>query len=307
MAIRRFKSMNEIRLLPGFVEKIQKGAQEFACFLGYYRLPRREVHCAKSDCNTPHGFGYVVMTKSGAITVIGHVCGEKVFGDIFTAAAHSADAEMRRQMAESAIADALTLLPGYRQRADALMHGRRGALWLERAERSLQSHIPRRLAGEIYALASHGSGAIVRTRLRTRKDVPPLGTHGVPDVVEETFGKIVGVGALAAPSPKRILTDQVLAEMPIFDATTPGYLVDNKLKHRRFNEWVIGIPHAIREAEDRLRRAIVFFETGNLRILANVARTPHDRRQLSMLKWNDASGLVELESASASNNDSQIA
>jgi hypothetical protein len=123
--------------------------------------------------------------------------------------------------------------------------------------------------------------------------VPPLGHPGAPRDVEEIVGIIDGAGALEAPYPQTLLHDRVLAEMPVFRNMTAGYLIDNKATYRRLNEWVLGIPHALEDAEKRLRRAVSFFETSNLR-LAELARDPSDRRVLQSLKWNDAAELSRL-------------
>jgi len=105
--------------------------------------------------------------------------------------------------------------------------------------------------------------------------------------------QIVAVHAL--PPPLDILQTRVLSQLLIYRQMTPGYLIDNKPVRDRFTQWFTSVRREIQDAESRLKDAVRFFDTANLRQLAHLARNPQDRALLSRLLWNEAEGRVEIE------------
>lgn len=297
MRLIRFKSPAEIRALRGYVERLPRGQQKFVGFIGWYKFPDRAdwQRCAKADCNHSHSQGYVVRTAAGAVAAIGHICGERVFGPVFAAARTSIDKVIARDYALQGLADSLGQLPELQQRVEELLNGPRGAHWFDRAAKSFQEVCPRSLLSTIYDRGSRRDGVIVISRKRTENDVPPAGTRGASPYVEERVAVIRGIGALALPPPLDILQTRVLSQLLIYRQMTPGYLIDNKPVRDRFTQRFTSVRREIQDAESRLKDAVRFFDTANLRQLAHLARNPQDRALLSRLLWNEAEGRVEIE------------
>ncbi len=85
------KSWAEIEEIPGYVKGIDPAKHKLKAIIGSYHL--KDIHCGLS-CNTAHDKGYIAQTQSGAVTNIGHICGQKYFGVDFTTFANQHNREV---------------------------------------------------------------------------------------------------------------------------------------------------------------------------------------------------------------------
>ncbi len=224
--IRRFESLAEIEAFPGYVRQLDGGKHALDKPIGYYRF-KKKIHCALTNCNQPHGHGYVVLATSGKVVAVGNVCGAEIFGEAFITATAAIGREIARQIQLREIQEQLRALPGLRQRADDLLKGSRGAEWLECAELSLRLACPSRVLGSLYERAANRNAVIEYTRERTKTDPEPLMGESRKYVVEH-LGTFRGLGALRSPSSRLILESHVLGPITTYLTQTAGSLIDNK-------------------------------------------------------------------------------
>lgn len=78
------ESWEDLFTRPGFVEKVDPNKIKTKDIIGRYRLPPDKHPCALTTCQQPHFRGYIVKLEGGEITNIGHICGERRFGVIWT-------------------------------------------------------------------------------------------------------------------------------------------------------------------------------------------------------------------------------
>lgn len=296
-----FATLTEIQALPGYIPQVVEGEHRFERLVGYYKFKDR-IHCARSQCNQPHAFGYVVQTDKGAIACIGNKCGSNIFGDVFKVAAHELDRELQRLRLEESLRDKLLRLPSVRARAHDLLNRPRGALWLDQAVRSLHALLPRGVFKKLHHEVMQADGRIYVTRLRTDKDPPaPKLSPGQPPskYIDDHVATLRGIRAIDTPLARSIIETNVLKELDIYAEFTAGWLIDNKPMRKRFDEWERGINGHLSTAEQRLREASVFFTTENLRALALLTTNPDEQARLLLLTFDPASGVVEVAQRAA--------
>lgn len=291
--IREFKSLDEIKREPGYVEKIQAGKQVLDKPLGFYRFDRK-IKCALATCSQPHNHGYVIITKSGAVVAVGNICGQAAFGEAFVEATKELRETIAHQQLLSDIEEKLTSLRQYRRTAEALMNAPRGARWFESAERSLRRICPPRVLGSLDERVHSRDAVIEYTRERTKSDPPPKLSES-PKFITERLGVFRGLSALRPPSPLAVLERDILGPLIPYQTQTAASLADNKPLYQRFTDWYRQVLVKLNSADARLAEAPNFFETSNLRLLAHLAHNQADAVLLMRLVWNDVKGIVEVE------------
>jgi hypothetical protein len=84
----------DIEARPGFVKDLNPAEHTLHAIIGRYLFKNR-IQCGLSDCRTPHGKGYIVVTKDGGETNIGKDCGRTYFGVDFEQLARKFDRDLR--------------------------------------------------------------------------------------------------------------------------------------------------------------------------------------------------------------------
>ncbi|WOD14376.1 hypothetical protein [Paraburkholderia kirstenboschensis] len=75
----RVENWEAIEARPDFDGQLDPAAHELAAIIGSY-LFSDYIACGLSNCRTPHGRGYLVVTKDARVTNIGKDCGARYFG-----------------------------------------------------------------------------------------------------------------------------------------------------------------------------------------------------------------------------------
>src|SRR5262245_39067148 len=92
----RPQSYEEMRSRPRFHEVIDQKKHELLRVLSDYHFPK-VIRCGLSECRTPHRDGFLVETKDGLETNVGHICGRNTFGEAFDIASANYRRERDRQ------------------------------------------------------------------------------------------------------------------------------------------------------------------------------------------------------------------
>lgn len=291
--MQKFESLREMRMLPGFVEKVRRGRHRFKTIVGWYQLPDT-IPCSIADCGTPHNRGYVVAIQSGGAvghTNIGHVCGRNEFGEAFERAHVAAEKFLDQQRLKQSIADTLEELPEIEARARVLLSDPRGALWFRRALGSFVHACPVVVYEDLVRRAGRGEAVISRSRNRTEKDPPgPDGTHR--GYVTETVGVIAGLGCFTAPRPLDLLNDHVLKPLTEFSRLSADEVLGKTPTRRWFQAWRKRLPGEFEAVERKLEQARSFFSDANLQQLAHLATSTEERTRLGAIRWDEEQGVI---------------
>jgi hypothetical protein len=89
----RVETWEEIQARPDFDGQLNPSAHELASIIGSYVFTDR-IACGLSNCRTPHGRGYLVVTKDSHVTNIGKDCGARYFGVDFEDMSHQFDRDI---------------------------------------------------------------------------------------------------------------------------------------------------------------------------------------------------------------------
>jgi hypothetical protein len=289
MHIRKFATLQEIRDLPGFSERVTEVAAEAPTLLGYYVFSDF-AHCSKPDCTQKRGFGYVLQTEDGKVMGLGGVCGAQLFGAHWDGAGYTK--QIKQIQLHDTLAKSLSELPAQLEKIDALIYGPRGAKWLELAERSLAATVPMNVMQQLHSRASRGDVEVLESKQRLEGDFNSA-ARGDAVYVNKLVGSISGISAMARPSPRMILAEQLRDPLKPFLNVTADDLLQKPSQRRFFVSLIEGLEERVQLAERRLADAVLFFETSNLRLLSNLAKSPVEQLRLALLRWNDTSGLVE--------------
>lgn len=290
MQIRKFETLDEIRSIPGYIERISGVESKEPKLLGYYKF-RERIHCARSECNKPHGDGYVLRTAADQVIVIGNVCGKGIFGDVWGGATY--DKQIDRLQTHAALTEILSALPAHLASIDSLIYGDRGVQWLEAAELSLVKLCSQDVLQQLYLRASRRDSEIVQARERTDDDVQ-LGFRRDATTVTDTVDRFNGLDALAPPSPRMLLLERLRDPLRAFVALSADKLIEKPVNRRLLQSLYKSIPGALQTAGRKLAEAPLFFTTVNLRRLSHLAKSPVDRQRMGKLVWNDSKGIVEI-------------
>lgn len=295
MEIQKFASLAEIQGIVGYVGRISKVESKNPRLVGYYRF-KDFIHCARSECNRSHGFGYVVQTEAGEVIGIGNRCGAKLFGKgIWTTVSAGFAKQIRRYELRESLIVQLAALPEVLTRIESLIHGDGGAKWLERAHYSLLAICPSSVIRQLELRVSRRDADITVAKEIDRENQTRLGFTRDAEYETDTIGTFAGLGALASPSPRIVLFEQLLTPLRTFLGVGADELMQKMSRLRYFQDLQASLEGKLRTAERRLQDAQLFFATANLRLLRHLAQNPNDRTMLGRVVWNGTAGKVEVE------------
>lgn len=292
---RRFKTLSEIQSLPGYVEHFDRIVQEQQPkILGDYDF-EKFIHCALRG-NHLHGYGFVVeFDDHGVLRVvaIGSVCGTKLVGiEGWNAGRRIFDEQItRRQLLES-LTQQLHELPAKLDAIENLMTGPGGAHWLDAALSSLSTVCCDRTLRALYTRADRGQDEITDAKERDDNDMR-LGFNRKSDFATDVVARFVGLNALARPSPRVILVEQLRDLLRPFLSATAESLIEDAKTRRQFQRLIRGYEGQLQTAKRRLADAPLFFSTENLQLIAYLSTNLSERRRLTQIRWNPRTGRVE--------------
>lgn len=282
----KVESWADVEGLPGYVPELDPKAVELDAVFGWYHEPELHV-CGLSNCHTRHYRGYLVSTKDGQVTNIGHECGATQFGVEFETMSRQLDRDWQSQERREAVRAALARVPEWQARCAELLHGERGASWLDKEHRVLShaaSGLPAALARVVRDLIRSGDETLVRVRVATEREREIARETGqrVPQEVREEVGELAGVAVLGRIEELRELLprnlEPGLATLAALDVEQAS---DSELRH--WAKWVSEVEGELRRAADIVDAGRVFFTKDNVSQLAELATTGSDEKAVMRL------------------------
>ena len=247
----RVESWDDIVGRPCFNGNLNPAEHVLSGIIGQYAFADR-IRCGLSDCHTPHGRGYLVVTKSGVETNIGKDCGKNYFGVDFETMAMQFDRDMRDKQARERLWDFTFKLDELKQRIKALRTGERGADWVYKNSRPLVESgkgVPGVVIRRIADLLRTGDNALTIEREPTEREIDLARVQGArpPRVIVEKVADIRGLEALQSQNDLRqILVVDLEEGIKEFEVLNVDKMKSTELS--RWSKWVGSIEQKLDSA-----------------------------------------------------------
>ncbi|AZU58159.1 hypothetical protein CFM90_16040 [Ralstonia solanacearum] len=257
----RVTSLEEIHQRPGFTGSLDPTRHELKAILGRYVF-RDMVRCGLSNCHTPHGRGYIVVTTDGLETNIGKDCGRKHFGVDFEDMSRKFDRDITEKENREALWSFFYRLPDLIERITSIRKGGYGADWVYKMSQSLielNRGCPQSVVRCISEMLKTGSNTAYLMREATVKEVAIMEASAgkrlrAPQYVRDELGHLAGLEALSPENNLRTILaldlTQNLSEFEKLDIDT--------LTHHQLATWV----KYANEVEPKLEKAVASVEAG---------------------------------------------
>jgi hypothetical protein len=204
---------------PGFVENLNPQEHSLKAILGRYML-RDSVNCGLSECHTPHGKGYLVLTTDGLETNIGHACGKKYFGVDFETLSRKLDRDITEKNNRELLVTFSFRVDELRSRISLSREGDLGARRLQslmRPLRVLSAGCPEPVVTNVLRMIKARISAITVSRQVSEEEAQRIEvlnntTLPRPYEVEERVAELDGLDALFPENDLQILLAQEVEE-----------------------------------------------------------------------------------------------
>lgn len=267
----RVESWDDVVGRPGFNGNLNPAEHVLSGIIGQYAFADR-IRCGLSDCHTPHGRGYLVVTKSGVETNIGKDCGKNYFGVDFEAMATQFDRDMRDKQARERLWDFAFKLDELKQRIKALRTGERGADWVYKNSRPLVESgkgVPAVVIRRITELLRTGDSALTTEREPTEReiDLARVQSGRPPRVIVEKVADIRGLDALQGQNDLRqILVIDLEEGIKEFEPLDVDTMKSTELS--RWSRWVGSIEQKLDSAATAIASGRALLSPANLQPFA---------------------------------------
>lgn len=247
-------SWDDVFSTPGYTPNLDPIEHELLRIIGRY-IFRDKVKCGLSNCHTLHERGYVVTTKSGAVTNIGKDCGTKYFGVNFEDLSKKFDRDVNEKEMRERLATFAFGIEELEEQLHQLRHASYGADWTNKRVNSLQSRggdVPNDVIRLLAEMVRSGSGVLIKPREASSEEIEALRATGVrigkPHYIEEPVGEIAGFEVMYPEYDLRKLLvlniDEKLREFKRLNEDTMTY---EQLKY--WTKWIGSIDNTIDTAK----------------------------------------------------------
>lgn len=250
---------DEVLALPNYTADLDSNQHELSTIIGRY-LFRDKVRCGLSNCHTQHEKGYVVTTKSGAVTNIGKDCGARYFGVDFEDMTRKFDRDLHEREMREQLASFSFRIESLEDRLHEIRRAEKGADWIHKRLHALQTisnETPGEVVRRLSSMVRAGSGTLSRQREATAAEREAARATGakisMSYYVEEPIGEIVGIQAMYPDYDlRKLLVIEIDENLKEFKTMNIDTLTYDQLK--RWVKWQFGIERVL----DSVREAILF-------------------------------------------------
>ena len=256
------ESWEEIESRPGFVPNLDPAAHKLEAIIGRY-LFKDKIKCGLSNCHTPHGKGYIVKTKEGALTNIGKDCGKTYFGVDFEDLSKKFERDITEKENKQRLGSFSMQIEEVEKTISVLRKKEHGADWVYKTTRSLVTtgkDCPEVIVRRMSAMIKSGTNILTSQReatLEETEEVEAAQNRKIqrPHYIDEPIAEIAGIQALYSENDlKRLLVLDLEENIQAFKGKDIDTLNYEELRH--WIKWVNTV-------ENTLEKAAASVELGN--------------------------------------------
>ncbi|EEC8083634.1 hypothetical protein E8803_RS24390 [Escherichia coli] len=298
----RVNDWSEIQARKSYYPKLELNDQQLSDVFGYYDDLPEEIPCGKSNCRKGHKKGFLVVTKDGFETNIGHVCGTNVFGIAFDNLAIELCRKADFHRLLTALKEAKDDIFSYYKLKAKIESGRPSLT--EVAHRILDMKDPKIIGRAAYQtlkkMAASGDGRVFRSRLKNTEELELdeiMSQKQTSDLIPKVNNKNKTVNELIGviQYPECLLNDYDIAllyERDIkmvlekLNKCTPDELTEREVLS--FGIKVSRLRERFNFVQERLEKSRIFATRENLkplRALLNIQKSVSNKDKLLFKKF----------------------
>lgn len=211
-----------------------------------------------SECNSPHDKGYIAQTQSGAVTNLGHICGQKYFGIDFTTFANQHNREVTAKSHRDLLSTFSLQLYDLENEIKTLRVSKYGADWIYLTSQNLINRgkdCPDEVIRAIAAMIKSRSNIVKKSRLATEEEVRAAELSQTriskPYYIEDNIAVISGFDALFEENELKKL---VIIELEEKIKPFKNLKIDN-LTHKELATWAKWVT-TVENTKDKIKASI---------------------------------------------------
>jgi hypothetical protein len=188
---------------PGFNGSLDPASHKLESIIGRYAF-RDYVPCGLSNCHTPHGKGYIVVTKDGQETNIGKDCGKNYFGVDFETLSAKFDRDLQEKEYREKVFSFIFRIDEIATSIEQLRAGKYGGDWVYKNSRPLLDggkDVPSAVVRRITQMIRTGSTILTVDREATEDEIKQREQREGrslerPQYASVPVGEVIGLEAL---------------------------------------------------------------------------------------------------------------
>lgn len=265
----RVETWADITERPGFSGDLNPTAHTLDSIIGRYAF-KEYVPCGLSNCHTPHGKGYIVVTKDGQMTNIGKDCGKTYFGVDFETLSNKFDRDMTEKENREKLWNFFFRSEEVLAQVTCLRKQERGADWVNKQTIALQNirEVPAKVVRRLASMVKSRDPRLTRDREATDAEVAQLEQAqgrrvSRPHYVSEPLGEVIGLDALFHENNlKVLLIDGVVERIKELSECDIDALTFEHL--RKWSRWLGELDEVSERAERAVRSGRMLLTQDNL-------------------------------------------
>jgi hypothetical protein len=284
----RVETWDDITTRPGFNGDLNPNEHKLESIIGRYAFKER-VPCGLSNCHTPHGLGYIVVTKDGQETNIGKDCGKTYFGVDFLTMSNKFDRDITEKENRDRLWSFFFRSEEVQAQVTAMRNEGMGANWVFKQTMALQDHrqITSKAVRHLNAMVKSRNPALVATREATEEEIAQReAAQGRrlterPVYIDVYVGDLAGLEAMYSENNlKVLLVDEVEERIKVLQETNIDTLTYEQLS--KWSKWVGGLDAILERAASAVQAGRLLLKQSNLLPLGDAANMNTD--ELNQLK-----------------------
>jgi hypothetical protein len=278
----RVENWADITGRPGFSGDLDPAQHKLVSIIGQYAF-KDYVPCGLSNCHTPHGRGYIVVTTDGHETNIGKDCGKTYFGVDFETLSNKFDRDIAEKENREKLWSFFFRSDEIAAQVLTLRNEERGANWVFKQTDALQNiqKVPSKVVRRLAEMVKARDPILRQDREATENEIEQIEqTSGRrlqrPHYISISIGEVVGLDALLPENNlKFLLIENVSERIKELTETNIDLLTFEQL--RKWSRW-------LGELDAVLERAVRAVRNGRMLLTKD-----------NLIKFSDAVGLDSWE------------
>ncbi len=265
----RVDTWTDITERPGFTGNLDPCAHKLDAIIGRYAF-KDYVPCGLSNCHTPHGRGYIVVTDDGQETNIGKDCGKTYFGVDFETLSNKFDRDMTEKENRERLWNFFFRSEEVSAQISTLRREERGADWVNKQTTALQNirEVPAKVVRRLAAMVKSRDSRLTQEREATETEVAQLEQAqgrrvSRPHIISVPLGEVLGLDALFPENNlKVLLIDGVAERIKELNGCDIDVLTFEQL--RKWSRWLGELDEILDRAARSVRNGRMLFTQENL-------------------------------------------